>query len=226
VPYFPRPDHPRIKEGFAGGAAYSCHYPDREVLLCDADPVIAGIWQYLIDVNEAEILRLPDVVQNVDDLGNVPQEARWLVGFWLGRCLAAPRVSVGTWWHKHHAERPGDFWGPLARGRIASQLRYIRHWRVICGDYRALGDAPATWFVDPPFKGKAGRRYRMGSTAIDYVQLGGWCRERSGQVLVCEQVGAEWLPFRLSGTGLGCRGNRSTVLWTNDAHHPGQQQLL
>lgn len=226
VPYYPRPAYRRIVEPFAGGASYSLHYPDRDVVLCDLDPVVAGIWSYLIRVSEDEIQRLPDVVEHVDELGTAPQEARWLVGFWLGRCRATPPVSGGSWWRKHRAERPGDFWGPLARRRIASQLRMIRHWRVICGDYRGLEPYTATWFVDAPFQGKGGRRYRMGNTAIEFSELGGWCRERSGQVLVCEQLGAAWLPFALSATGLGCRGNRATVLWSNDPRPAGQLQLL
>lgn len=226
VPHYPRPAFARIVEPFAGAAAYSLHYPDHEVVLCDLDPVVAGVWSYLISASEDEIQRLPNVVEHVDELGPVPQEARWLVGFWLGRCRAAPRLTVGSWMVSESAERPGCFWGPLAKERIASQLQHIRHWRVRCADYRDVsGEGPATWFIDPPFRGKAGRRYRKSSTGLDFEQLGAWSRERPGQVLVCEQLGADWLPSLESAKGRGMSGERSTLLWSNRPL-PGQLQLL
>jgi hypothetical protein len=226
VPYYPRPAYRQIVEPFAGAAAYSLHYPDCEVLLCDLDPQIANLWQYLIRVSEAEILSLRDVVEHVDELGPVSQEARCLVGFWLGRCTSRPRSTVGSWMIRGRAERPADFWGRAARERIASQLQYIRHWRVCCADYRAMSyEGIATWFVDPPFHGKGGRRYRMGSSAIDFEQLGQWCRERAGQILVCEQLGATWLAFAEAAKGRGMRSERTTLLWSNEPV-PGQLQLL
>lgn len=226
VPYYPRPACSRIVEPFAGAAAYSLHYPDRDILLCDLDPVVAGIWSYLIRVSEGEIQRLPNVIDHVDELGPVPQEARWLVGFWLGRCRATPRLTAGSWMVSHRAERPGCFWGSLAKDRIARQLQHIRHWRVRCADYRDLsGEGSATWFIDPPFRGKAGRRYRKSCTVLDFEQLGSWCFERPGQVLVCEQLGADWLPFVESAKGRGMSGERTTLLWSNHPL-PGQLQLL
>lgn len=226
VPHYPRPAFARIVEPFAGAAAYSLHYPGHDVLLCDLDPVVAGVWDYLIHVSEEEIKRLPNVLQHVEELGPVPQEARWLVGFWLGRCRAAPRLTVGSWMVSESAERPGCFWGPAAKDRIASQLQHIRHWRVRCADYRDTAEeGPATWFIDPPFHGKAGRRYRKGCTGLDFEQLGTWSRERLGQVLVCEQLGADWLPFSASAKGRGMSGERSTLLWSNRPL-PGQLPLL
>ena len=51
----------------------------------------------------------------------------------------------------------------------------------------------ATWFIDPPYNNAAGQRYR--TRVSDYSKLGRWCRDRWGQVIVCENYGAEWLPF-------------------------------
>jgi len=79
--------------------------------------------------------------------------------------------------------------------RIASQLHAIRHWTLIEGDYTEAPGVPATWFVDPPYIDK-GKHYRLGSSTIDFDALGAWCRTRRGQVMVCENVGADWLPFR------------------------------
>ena len=78
--------------------------------------------------------------------------------------------------------------------RIASQVNRIRHWTIIEGDYTDAPDIEATWFIDPPYV-KAGLRYRHGSDAIDFSRLGAFCQNVEGQVIVCEQEGADWLPF-------------------------------
>lgn len=65
---------------------------------------------------------------------------------------------------------------------------------MICGDYTDAPDVAATWFIDPPYQ-IAGREYRHDSRAIDYTALGAWCHARRGQVIACENVGADWLPF-------------------------------
>jgi hypothetical protein len=52
----------------------------------------------------------------------------------------------------------------------------------------------ATWFVDPPYQ-RAGKEYIHAGDALDFPALGVWCRQRRGQALVCENVGADWLPF-------------------------------
>ena len=76
---YPSPRHGHIIEPFAGAAGYSLRYPDYDVTLVDAYPVIAGIWRYLIATPPGEIMLIP-CVESVDDLPPwVPQEARWLV---------------------------------------------------------------------------------------------------------------------------------------------------
>jgi hypothetical protein len=80
------------------------------------------------------------------------------------------------------------------RSRIARQLPAIRHWQIIEGSYEQAPDIPATWFIDPPYAVQ-GSYYKHGSKGIDYAALGAWCRSRQGQVMVCEQEGADWMPF-------------------------------
>ena len=43
APRYPKPKHSRIIEPFAGSAGYSMRYPDLNVTLVDAAPVIAGV---------------------------------------------------------------------------------------------------------------------------------------------------------------------------------------
>jgi hypothetical protein len=74
----------------------------------------------------------------------------------------------------------------------------------------------ATWFVDAPYNNEAGEHYTYGRQSIDYQHLGNWCRSRSGQVIACENLGADWLDFRPFRTINGQRKQSTEVIWTND----------
>lgn len=220
APKYPEPTHIRIFEPFAGSAGYSLRHPERQIWLNDADPIVAGTWEYLIGVSEAEILALPDLGEgdSVDDFG-LRQEARWLVGWWLNKGSATPKRKPSTFMLKHAAGAP--YWGESIRRRIAGQLEAIRHWTVTNYDYEELPNWEATWFVDPPYVG-AGHHYRHGSKGLDFPRLGRWCQGRDGQVLVCEADDADWLPFKplveIDGTEGKQKAKRARmeVLWTND----------
>lgn len=192
APKYPAPEHDTIIEPFAGAAGYATRYADRKVVLVERDPIVAGLWRYLIGASVAEILRLPDMPPDgstVDDL-DVCQEARWLIGFWLNKGASSPRKSPSAWMRQ--GTRADSFWGNEVRVRVASQVDRIRHWQVIEGSYEDAPGVTATWFVDPPYQG-AGRHYRCAS--LDFAALGAWCMTRPGQAIVCENVGADWLPF-------------------------------
>lgn len=205
---YPRPVFDTIVEPFAGAAGYSCHHPDRNVVLCDLDPTIAGLWRYLIRVSASEVLALPDVPPDGDVASlAVCEEARWLIGWWCGRARPRVATSATSWVERYGKASTALFWGHAARERIAEQVEAIRHWRVFECDYR---DAPvsgeATWFVDPPYSSKAGAAYQCSNAGIDFDDLGRWCWERSGQVIACEADGASWLPFSPCGSHRATRG--------------------
>lgn len=195
--HYPEPEYDTIVEPFAGSAGYSLHHPHLDIVLCDADHVVCAVWEYLIAASPREILQLPDVPVGGDvrDL-NVSQEAAWLIGFWLARGQRKPRNRPSGWMDA--GLRPTSFWGPHIRERIADQLPYIRHWQVLNVDYSDAPEIEATWFVDPPYVHN-GHRYRHGSALLDYDHLAQWCQSRPGQVVVCEDVRATWLPFEPLG---------------------------
>ena len=55
--HYPPPKYQLIVEPFAGSAGYALRYHEHEVVLCERDPVIAAVWEYLISVEPEEILR-------------------------------------------------------------------------------------------------------------------------------------------------------------------------
>lgn len=171
---YPPPKYDVIVEPFAGSAGYSLRYYWKTVILCEIDPVIASVWEYLIRAKASEVLKLPDVPPDgtVDDLA-VSQEVKALKGV-----------------------RPGSFWGERVRQTIARQVDLIRHWKIHSTSYEECPfTGTATWFIDPPYE-IAGRHYHFGSSQIDYAHLGRWCQSRKGDVFVCEHLGAQWLPFK------------------------------
>lgn len=214
---YPAPHHDIIVEPFAGSAGYALRYHSKRVVLCEIDPTIAGIWDYLVRVSTQEVLAIPDVPigGTVDDL-HVPSEARALVGMWLNRGVARPRKSPSKW--MRDGVRPGSFWGERVRQTIASQVDHIRHWEIHnCNYEMAPISDEATWFIDPPYVG-AGHHYKHGVSAIDFDKLAMWCSTRPGQAIVCENEGADWLPFRHLGSFKTTRSGRQSkeVYWLNE----------
>jgi len=212
APRYPAPLHDTIIEPFAGAAGYSVRNHERNVILIDRSEYIAGVWSYLIHVGAAEVASLPLLRpgDTVDDL-KIPQEAKWLIGFWINQGSSTPKKTMGGRW----TNRKTGTWGDVARARLSSQVEHIRHWKVIHGDYRDAPNVDATWFIDPPYQ-EQGKNYPY--QIDDYDVLARWCRSRIGQVMVCESEGADWLEFRPITTVVGGTHRKTTeVLWQSES---------
>jgi hypothetical protein len=195
--------------------------------LIEKSPKLAEAWRYLLNVSPDELSSLPDleIGQDVTELG-LSTGATYLIGFWIGMADCAPRRRISSAVGKRMLEHPNHtyWWCQRLRDRLARQLAAIKHWQIIEGDYSEAPDIEATWFIDPPYNNKAGSRYlkQPGS----FKELGQWCRTRTGQVMVCENVGADWLPFRpflrttSSGVLTGKAAFSAEAIWTNDATIP------
>lgn len=210
--YFPAPQHDVVKEPFAGSASYSLFYDCRRVDLFDLDPIICGVWHYLLNVDPTEILALPELPEVGDSVDNydLPQEVKWLIGFWLNRGSATPKKSRTAYGAR--TDRAQLTWSRAAKERIIGQLPIIEEgWTITEGSYAEAGDDEATWLIDPPYVDK-GRYYRFPMT--DYTPLAAFVRARRGLVMVCEQEGADWLPFRPLGSFKSTTGRSSEVIYT------------
>lgn len=192
VALYPPPKYGKIIEPFAGSARYSLKYWDRDVLLVDKYETIINIWKWLQVCSVGDIDKLPRLTHNerISDYSFDCKEAEDLCGFLVGFSNKRPRKTGSA----KLCSRPNFMNYRL--NQIAEYLPRIRHWDIVCGSYDDIPNQKATWFIDPPYNSEAGKRYVFNSTGIDYPSLSKWCIGRVGQAIVCEGVGADWLPFK------------------------------
>jgi site-specific DNA-adenine methylase len=217
--HYPAPRHDVIIEPFAGSACYGTRHHERQVVLVDLNPDVVEIWRYLQRTNPHDIARLPaDELREGDDLRNlsIPQGAKLLIRAWQ-------RVGTSTCWTvSAWNNKPGQ-WSARTRDHVAANVEKIKHWMIWWADYRSiLRDQTATWFFDPPYQGLP----LYGSKSMDYIALAHEIQACRGQVIVCEQAKATWLPFRpFRATATGRRGTNKDGsvraptregIWTHD----------
>lgn len=214
---YPKPRYDLIIEPFAGSAGYSTTYHNREILLADLNPDISSLWKFLTNACADDILSIPlvgksdDVRTLVDNMAN-----QLLVGFNLSRGEPFPlwQFSEHNW--KFRSPERLNLWTYIRRARIAAQVKFINHWKSDFCDYRDVRNVRATWFIDPPYKNN---KPYPNTPVIDYCDLADYCKSRKGQVIVCEQEGAEWLPFEYSHSSYGFTYKKKRyvsreVVWT------------
>lgn len=206
VDYYPPPKHGKIIEPFAGSARYSLKWFDRDITLIDKDENIVNVWRYLQQASEKDILGLPKLTAGLDlRTLTMSDEERLFVGFLVGVGRAKPAFKVSPFAAVH-------FSGIKRRDKyekIAEQLYKIRHWTILHGDYTLAPDVLATHFIDPPYQVAGRVHYRYSAKQINFDTLAAWVNTRKGQVIVCENDGANWLPFQPLATLHGA--NRTSV---------------
>jgi hypothetical protein len=191
------------------------------VTLIENDHDIAELWRYLIRTSSSDIASLPTKdLKHGQDISRLPIDygARVLI-----RCCQ--RVGQNDCWtvSKWNNTNSG-LWGDRKRDVIASQVEHIRHWKVIEADVQKMQEElltwpETTWFIDPPYISLP----LYESHKIDFPRLGEWCQKLSGQVIVCEAQGADWLPFRpfrkmrTGRAGQDCSSSDGLeAIWTNE----------
>lgn len=186
VNLYPEPTHDKIIEPFAGTARYSLKYWDRDVLLVDKYEPIIKIWHWLQQASDKDLDRLPVLKQGESLKDYNLSEGEFLfLSFIVNEGVASPRYTVTK-----RASKAVEY-------RIQTTkdiLPKIKHWDIRLGDYNKIENVKATWFIDPPYL-NGGEHYPESSKFINYTELSDWCKSRQGQVIVCENDSADWLPF-------------------------------
>lgn len=186
---YPKPVFDTIVEPFAGSAAYSMNYYEKNVILIEKDEKIASLWSYLISVEPKEILELPILIKgqslNDEEFSYLNKNQKSLIGFFLNPGSAQPKKS------------PGKFcaWTVENRHRLSIDVTKVKHWTIINGDYSDIPNQQATWYIDPPYQGNGGQYYKHGNKDFDYPKLKNWILERQGEIIVCENSEADWMDF-------------------------------
>lgn len=206
VKYYPKPEYDIIVEPFAGSAAYSMEYYDRNVILYEINKKIYSVWIYLKNASMSDIMSLPLVEKgeslNDDKFNYLTDSEKWVIGLFLNPGSSVPKKSHGKFCN----------WDENRRSILSRDVMKIKHWDIRFESYENSPDIESTWFIDPPYQ-NAGKYYV--NSKVDYEHLSKWCRERKGQVIVCENDGADWLDFQPLVDLKGQKHNRKEVIWKN-----------
>ena len=188
--HYPVPRHRLIIEPFCGSAAYALRYFDHDVWLNDKNPLIVAMWKWLRAARREDIERLQELRPGEDlrdsKFNWMSEVEKAIVGYCARRCAPEPGNTTSGWAAEALDIRRFKF-------RALESLEHIRHWQITCMDYRDLPNVEATTFVDAPYQHA---RMHYPHHYLDYDELACWCQTRRGQVVVCEEMGATWLPFK------------------------------
>jgi site-specific DNA-adenine methylase len=221
--FYPAPKHDVIIEPFAGSAAYALRHLDpstgagtvQRVILVEKDRRVCDMWDRLLAMDLADLTNYP-----IPKAGERTDDFLLMTSACSNRIARTESMIVTTRMPvviERMFRRIGSVL-PHAKGRV----------EVIHGDFTKAPNDEATWFIDPPYqvngRARAGTDRAQGlgyardcdSSTIDYAALAAWCQERSGQVIVCEQSGATWLPFQHLRWARDSIGNKAAeVVWLN-----------
>ena len=218
VDLYPRPKHEKIIEPFAGSARYSLKYWDRDITLIDKYDVVTKTWKWLQLCSPNDILSLPKMTigESLDDY-NLSDEEKIFMGFVVQQGTTGLRKTVSSF-------AVDNMFVQLKN--VASQLYKIKHWEIVNGCHLDLNNETATWFIDPPYQ-NGGHEYKYSNKEIDFKNLADWCKSRMGQIIVCENTKADWLPFKAMARMRGSVFTTTEAIWSNHpTNYDNVQQAL
>ncbi|KAA3618773.1 MAG: hypothetical protein DWQ05_07380 [Calditrichaeota bacterium] len=216
IKYYPPPNFDTIVEPFAGAAAYSLNGNNwkKKVILLEKDEKVYDIWRWLIkDATVDEIKRLPDLTvgeKSSEFLHIVHAATKMAFHF---KTIKVTPVLARNW--------------EISKRVFAENLFKVKHWEIICGDYKESPNVEATWFIDPPYKGASGLGYRFSSKLLNYDELADWARTREGEVIFCEGEEADYLPFRplLNLKGVAGKVSKEVIYYHSNSERRQPEQL-
>lgn len=204
------PRHDLVIEPFAGSASYSTRWDCRNVRLYDVSQEICDLWSWLIGSSIEDVERIPDAFEDYSEVLSLPRGPQLLVRFWVSKGRAEPSGTLSPWYFQWRNASDCRVWEPAVKRRIVEQKPFISGWSIEQKPWWEIDVEAAHWHIDPPYNNEAGSRYP--NSDLTYSSLAAWCRGLPGHVDVCENVGADWLPFSPLYEVVTSRGRRSGVV--------------
>ncbi len=220
--HYPAPSFEKIIEPFAGSAAYSLYGDNwkKEVILIEKDKRIFDIWDWLI--NEATI----EEIAKMPALKVGERSSEFLHIIHAATKMAFKYKTIKT---TPILERNWE----ISLRVMKENLHKVKHWKIYNRDYLEYENVEATWFIDPPYKGAPGLGYAHSSKEIDYEELAKWAVSRKGEIICCEGINGDYLPFKSLKNLSGVAGKSSPekIYYKNDgstqsSNHLQQLSLL
>jgi len=214
--HYPSPNYDVIVEPFAGAAAYAFHADNwkKQVILIEKDQRVADIWDWLI--NEAS----PQEIKNLPDLkpGEKSSEFLHIIHAATKQAFKYKTIKVTPVLARN--------W-EISKRVMSENLDKVAHWEIVCGDYTLAPDIEATWFIDPPYKNEPGMGYHHSSAMMDYQALAAWAKIRKGEVIFCEGLFGDYLPFKPLLELKGVAGKTSKeVVFYQSKHQQSQLEMF
>lgn len=215
---YPRPLFPLVVEPFGGSASYAVHHlragTAERALVLEKDARVVEVWHRLLAMTPEEVRALP-----IPAAGSKTSDFLYMTSATSNAVARCNQMTVTS-------RMPAII--AVMLERIATVLPLLQgKVTVVADDYRAAPNVEATWFIDPPYQVQSGppttktvyprgMGYRSGcdSKSLDFQELSTWCQDRRGQTIVCEQAGADWLPFKPLKDLHDSQGSmKSEVVW-------------
>ena len=219
--YYPPPQHDTIIEPFAGSAGYSIFHihKAKEIILIEKDEAVVNLWHRLQNMNTNDLNKLDQELNK--QRTTEPLIAGLGGGSSLRATLSGKSRQITPWMRIK--------W-PQKKKVLQNILPHLHKISIRCADYIETPNLEATYFIDPPYQlniintnrsihDQAGNNYRHGSQNINYEHLAQWCQQLSGQIIVCEQQPANWLPFKpFQQHNNMNQQKRTELIWTNQPY--------
>jgi hypothetical protein len=204
---YPIPKYDTIIEPFAGSSRYALRFYDKKCWINDSYKVIYDVWNWIIQASIMDLDKIPNIKPGEDIRNyNLPIELEYLLGFAVNYSTPFPHYIYTKW-----ASRDNEVL--RLKHRLSCYIGKLNHWKITNSSYIDIPNIEATWFIDPPYQ--FGGKYYIHNT-IDYQELSEWCLSRKGQIIVCENSKATWLPFKPLKELHGQRYKTMEMIYTND----------
>lgn len=201
---YPAPAFPLVIEPFAGSMAYTAHHRPQMGIGIEADSRVVDLWHRGVSMGLLGSTLVPPAQ------GSTTSDLLVKLASYSEHSLTSGDMKVSS--------RMLRDWDSVVRRMAEVGSWAADHVLYTLGDWKHAPNVEATWFIDPPYQYANRRGYKHGASGVDFAALAEFCKTRRGQVIVCEQQGADWLPFEPLYELGSHRGARSTeVVWMGGA---------